>query len=240
MELQEIQPQVLPQGLRYPAPFLSRKSLPLKDFIDQPERETPALGPVLDGGEPPLNEPPLNLYASERLHAITPKGSIVGKRIEKNFSIVKSKNFLGREMSSNESPGARLKKARQILGLTQKDFGEPLGLKWHQVKDMEAGKLLVRPEIALKIEKVYSINFRWLLTGEGPMFMHEAEPERSLSPDLAEALKKHPTIEKIVLMLAEMSEDDIRDIYKRVEEKATLKRLLKEVEQLKVKDRKTA
>lgn len=41
-------------------------------------------------------------------------------------------------------------------------------------------------------------------------------------------------------MLAEMSEDDIRDIYKRVEEKATLKRLLKEVEQLKAKDRKTA
>jgi len=72
------------------------------------------------------------------------------------------------------------------------------------------------------------------------MFMHEAGAKGSLSPNLAEALKKHPTIEKIVLMLAEMSEDDIRDIYKRVEEKATLKRLLKEVEQLKAKDRKTA
>jgi hypothetical protein len=36
-------------------------------------------------------------------------------------------------------------------------------------------------------------------------------------------------------MLSEMSEEDIKEILKRVEEKATLKRLLKEVETLKQK-----
>ena len=71
-------------------------------------------------------------------------------------------------------PGKRLKTARKTLGLTQAEFGEPLDFKWFKIKDLEAGKLNLKPEIAQNIENEYSINLRWLLTGEGEMFLHSS------------------------------------------------------------------
>lgn len=54
--------------------------------------------------------------------------------------------------------------------MTQTAFAEPLGFKYFKIKDMEADKLKVTPEIAEAIEEKYSINLRWLLTGKGQMF----------------------------------------------------------------------
>jgi len=66
--------------------------------------------------------------------------------------------------------GQRLKQLRQNLGLTQKDFAEKLGFKWYKVKDMETGKQKITYETAKLIEKNFSINPDWLLTGEGEMY----------------------------------------------------------------------
>ena len=66
------------------------------------------------------------------------------------------------------------------------------------------------------------------------MFREKEEPppaREGLSPELLRALS-HPTIRNIALMLSEMSEEDIKEILKRVEEKATLKRLLQRIEVL--------
>lgn len=67
--------------------------------------------------------------------------------------------------------GQRLKEARNYIGETQKQLGEKLGKEWHQIKDMEAEKLKLEAAIAQKIEKIYSINGWWLLTGEGEMLL---------------------------------------------------------------------
>ncbi|QEM66713.1 helix-turn-helix transcriptional regulator [Geobacter sp. FeAm09] len=67
------------------------------------------------------------------------------------------------------TPGERLKIVREGLSLTQGQLGESLGFKWTKVKDIELGKQRLTPEAALAIEKIYSVNFKWLLVGEGNM-----------------------------------------------------------------------
>jgi transcriptional regulator with XRE-family HTH domain len=69
--------------------------------------------------------------------------------------------------------GSRLKQVRQDLGLTQKDFAEKLGFKWYKIKDMESGKQNITYDIAKLIEKIFSINHDWLLTGEGEIYVNK-------------------------------------------------------------------
>ena len=66
----------------------------------------------------------------------------------------------------NES-AQRLKSVREYYKLTQSDFGDKIGLSWFQVRDLESGKKKLTPELAYEIERKYSVDFRWLLTGEG-------------------------------------------------------------------------
>lgn len=70
--------------------------------------------------------------------------------------------------------GKRIKEIRELLKMTQSEFGEKLGFSWSKIKDLESGKLHTTAEIALLMEKIYSIDLRWLLTGEGQMF-HSSE-----------------------------------------------------------------
>ncbi|SFP61605.1 XRE family transcriptional regulator [Hydrogenimonas thermophila] len=67
------------------------------------------------------------------------------------------------------SGGERLKKVRKHLGLTQQQFADKLGIKWHKIKDIEIGKNKMSVEIADLIREKYSISFDWLLTGKGTM-----------------------------------------------------------------------
>ena len=93
-------------------------------------------------------------------------------------------------------------------------------------------------EQLIRICEVSNVNPTWLLTGKGPMLFCEEGTftgEDDISPEVKKALKSHPLIEKIVFMLAEMDEEDLRDIFKRVEEKILLKQVLKELEILKQK-----
>lgn len=73
------------------------------------------------------------------------------------------------------NPNERLKKARKYSTLTQEKFGERLGLKQSQIKDIEIGKQKVSPELAESIEINFSINGWWLLTGKGSMLVSDTE-----------------------------------------------------------------
>ncbi len=84
-------------------------------------------------------------------------------------------------MLSKNSFGYRLKTAREALKITQAVFAQPLDLTWTNVKDIEIGRKKLTPELAQKIELVHKIDFRWLLTGEGSMFLNRTEEARSTS-----------------------------------------------------------
>ena len=125
--------------------------------------------------------------------------------------------------------GKRIKEIRELMKMTQSDFGEKLGFNWCKIKDLETGRLKVTSEIALLIEKIFSVNFRWLLTGEGPMFITELKDQDRLvnipdpTGDLAAAVR----------LLAEMPENKRRDCLSYIQEKKLLLDLQREIEKIK-------
>ena len=102
--------------------------------------------------------------------------------------------------------------------MTQAAFAEPLGLTWTNIKDLEIGRKKLTPELSQKMEEVHNINLRWLLTGQGPMFLAPANRVASESSEdkeaslAANALREDILAQKIVLMLREVDEEDRREI----------------------------
>ena len=70
----------------------------------------------------------------------------------------------------------RIKEIRGVLGLSQKDFAEKVGLKWHQIKDIETEKTKPSVDLVVKISDIFAIDSWWLLTGKGSMKPQASEP----------------------------------------------------------------
>jgi transcriptional regulator with XRE-family HTH domain len=108
--------------------------------------------------------------------------------------------------------GSRLKIIRQNLNMTQKEFAEKLGFKWYKIKDMESNKQKTTYEIAKSIEKKFSINPDWLLTGEGEMYKKESakntnqEFTKIENNNINDSIKNLPT--DIQLILEELLQMD--------------------------------
>ncbi|MFA6684124.1 MAG: helix-turn-helix transcriptional regulator, partial [Arcobacteraceae bacterium] len=75
----------------------------------------------------------------------------------------------------------RLEEVRQYLGLSKTDFADTLGLKIHNIRDMETGKQKIGAEIATLIEEIFSISGWWLLTGKGSMLQ---QPQKSSTQNI--------------------------------------------------------
>lgn len=65
----------------------------------------------------------------------------------------------------------RIKQLRKALGLNQTDFGERIGISASGISKFEAG--LTNPaESTIKlICATYNVDYRWLTTGQGEMFL---------------------------------------------------------------------
>ena len=75
--------------------------------------------------------------------------------------------------------GDRLKKVRKTLGITQKEMGEPIGLKKENIRDLESGKVKFSTLHALAIEHVFNVSANWMLTGEGVMLLEIDSPKEA-------------------------------------------------------------
>jgi transcriptional regulator with XRE-family HTH domain len=104
--------------------------------------------------------------------------------------------------NSKKEIALRLKQARESLEMTQEEFGEAIGLPGFAVRDIEAGKKILSPDIAKKIEGIYFINFRWLLTGEEEM---NVPPRRYIGDEIPEQS------EEVSLLLNEANTYIFRD-----------------------------
>lgn len=71
------------------------------------------------------------------------------------------------------SVNSRIKEIRDFVGVSQKDFAEKVGLKWHQIKDIETEKTKPSVDLVTKISEIFSIDAWWLLTGKGQMIVSE-------------------------------------------------------------------
>jgi len=76
------------------------------------------------------------------------------------------------------SPNERLKKVREDYGLTQTAFGEQIGLKGTQVRDLESGKVKIDALISKILYHEFYVNPLWLIEGKGNMYVAPKAPQQ--------------------------------------------------------------
>ena len=67
--------------------------------------------------------------------------------------------------------GERIREVRKTLGLTLEKFGEKIGMKKNSVSQHENGKNSVTEQVVKAICREYSVDYMWLTTGDGEMFI---------------------------------------------------------------------
>lgn len=67
--------------------------------------------------------------------------------------------------------GERIREVRKALGLTLEKFGEKIGMKKNSVSQLENGKNSVTEQVVKAICREYNVDYMWLTTGEGEMFV---------------------------------------------------------------------
>ena len=123
-----------------------------------------------------------------------------------------------------------MKFARSELKKTQKYIAELAGINLRTYINYEQGER----ETPVSIVVVYSslgVNPNWLLTGEGEMMRGKGEVE-SVTTEAVEALSEDRMLEKIVLMLAEMSSEERRGGFDHVQKAKHLSDLERRVQEL--------
>lgn len=122
--------------------------------------------------------------------------------------------------------GKRIKEIRELFKMTQAEFGEKLGFNWCKIKDLETGRLKLTSEIALLLEKNFSVDLHWLLTGEGTMFRSGSHDRLLNIPDpngnLSAALK----------LLSGLPEEQQKDCFNFIWDKKLIFDLKNEVDEL--------
>ena len=71
----------------------------------------------------------------------------------------------------------QLKKLINLMGISQKDFAESIGISPSAISEVIKGRVQsFNNETMLKIKETYNVNLHWLLTGKGEMFVDDLSP----------------------------------------------------------------
>ena len=62
-------------------------------------------------------------------------------------------------------------------GLTQQQLADLIDIPVHKIKSIETNKAKISTDIALLIEEKLNFSFKWILTGEGPIYKDGAKKE---------------------------------------------------------------
>lgn len=77
----------------------------------------------------------------------------------------------------------KIKAIREALKLSQREFGEKLGVSRDVISNIEYGRVQPKELLLRHICQLYRVNEHWLQTGEGEMF--EGNPEETTKLDEA-------------------------------------------------------
>lgn len=102
----------------------------------------------------------------------------------------------------------RLKKLRKILGLTQAQFGEKIGLKPTAIGMYESGDRNITEQTIKLVCKEFSVNENWLRDGDGSMFI---SCEQDILIKVAEIMKNQDmkTKQKLINFCVNLSDDEL-------------------------------
>lgn len=105
-----------------------------------------------------------------------------------------------------------MKELRKHLNLTQKEFGERIGLKPNSISDIENGKNSLTDIVLKSICKEFNVNEEWLRTGKGEMFV-DVLPEDELGAYLGKiGTGDYPEIERIIKAYFRLPEESQRAV----------------------------
>ena len=93
------------------------------------------------------------------------------------------------EREVNHLPN-KIKAVREALKLSQREFGERLGVSRDVISNLEYGRVKEKELLLRHICQLYGVNERWMQTGEGEMF----DNERAKNEKLYEALEIFKTL----------------------------------------------
>lgn len=68
-------------------------------------------------------------------------------------------------------PHERLRAVREALDLTQTEFGKKLRMAVSSISSAETGLNKISPRLLYLLSILYRVNEKWILTGEGNMFL---------------------------------------------------------------------
>ena len=119
----------------------------------------------------------------------------------------------------------RIKSLRKVLGLTQQEFADKLGISRGNIGAYEVGKNAPSDAVISLIVRIFNANENWLRTGEGEMFVPRSvkdEIDYFVEDLLDYDGEGNPFYDMIIEMmkdyhdLDEKSKKVIRDYFKRV------------------------
>lgn len=65
----------------------------------------------------------------------------------------------------------RIKMVREALGLSQREFGEKIGVSRDVISNIEYGRVQTKELLLKHICELYEVNEQWMRTGQGEMFL---------------------------------------------------------------------
>lgn len=94
---------------------------------------------------------------------------------------------------------SRLKAVREALGLSQREFGEKLGVSRDVISNLEYNRVRPKDLLLKHICQLYSVNGEWLQTGNGEMFIDNNMLNKKLEEAVAIFKDLQPEFQDYVL-----------------------------------------
>lgn len=116
--------------------------------------------------------------------------------------------------------GERVKKIRKTLGFTLEQFGEKVGVTKQTVSRIENGINNVTDQMTKSICREFNVDYIWLTTGEGKMFVENDDEFRK---KIDRIMASEDDTRKIIFKsLVDASDDDIAVIKQFIKNTAAL------------------
>lgn len=111
------------------------------------------------------------------------------------------------------SIGLRVKEFRTSQNLTQDELGSKLGVSRDAINNIERGRLKKLPESTIKLICLkFSVDFDWLMSGEGEMFHNSSDKVQDIINNLLEG--ENETARTVFTAFAKFSDEDWKTVQK--------------------------
>ena len=94
----------------------------------------------------------------------------------------------------------RIKELRKSLNLSQKNFGERIGLTRDNIANIEGDRAEIKDVIVKSVCREFNVSERWLRTGEGDMYL---QPKDEIADIVAEIIGMDSPIRDSIIGIVE-------------------------------------